>query len=471
MSEDKRHREPVDVHLILRRGGTASPEILLSRRAGPVYASGLWHLPSGHLDGPHEDIVEALVREAREETGVTIDAADVHAAVTVHHRSPGGAARIGVLCEVRRWEGTPGVREPQVCDAMDWFRLDDGLPHPMVAYCRAGLDAYRAGARLALHFQHPADAIAYTPEQDRLRLVTAAGGPVVASEPDGRVRQFAERAVGRIVSWTDTSWVREGSRVWRAHGAAGGTWYVKVHQGDRFHAREVGAYRTWVPRLGAAAPRLVAADSRLRAVVVTAAPGRPLHGTVPSSREQQVLFRRIGALAAAIHTSAPPQPGPAPGDMQLEKIEHHLRRARPHLGPGDEDFLRVRAGRARELPDVECVATHGDFQLRNLLCAEDGGLAVIDFERSEPGPAVRDLVRLSDAWAGRPDLYDAFLTGYGRTLTLVEEERLTVDSALDALSGIQYGAAHGDPELLERGLRTLARLRADDRCKPCPHHR
>ncbi len=32
--------------------------------------------------------------------------------------------------------------------------------------------------------------------------------------------------------------------------------------------------------------------------------------------------------------------------------------------------------------------------------------------------------------------------------------------ALDAVSGIQYGAAAGDPELLERGLRTLARLRA-----------
>ncbi|GAA2109196.1 hypothetical protein GCM10009759_49620 [Kitasatospora saccharophila] len=32
-------------------------------------------------------------------------------------------------------------------------------------------------------------------------------------------------------------------------------------------------------------------------------------------------------------------------------------------------------------------------------------------------------------------------------------------AALDAVSGIQYGAAAGDPELLERGLRTPARLR------------
>jgi 8-oxo-dGTP pyrophosphatase MutT (NUDIX family) len=165
-----RHTEPIDVHLLLRRGGDRGPEVLLSRRAGDVYAAGLWHAPSGHLDGPHEDIAAALVREAHEETGVVIDLADVHFALTVHHRGPGGRSRIGVFFEVRAWRGVPEVREPAVCDAMGWFGLD-ALPEPMVAYCRAGLDAYRTGARLALHFQQPGDPIAYDPATDRLRLV------------------------------------------------------------------------------------------------------------------------------------------------------------------------------------------------------------------------------------------------------------------------------------------------------------
>ncbi|WP_442818445.1 hypothetical protein [Streptomyces sp. NBC_01237] len=95
-------------------------------------------------------------------------------------------------------------------------------------------------------------------------------------------------------------------------------------------------------------------------------------------------------------------------------------------------------------------------------------MAVIDFERSEPGPAVRDLVRLSDAWAGRDDLFEAFLAGYGRTLTAAEEARLVIDAALDSVSGIAYGAAHGDPELVERGRRTLARLRAEHRAALSP---
>ncbi|MEV7794123.1 phosphotransferase [Streptomyces sp. NPDC087512] len=470
VSGGRRHTEPVDVHLILRRGTASEPEVLLSRRAGQVYAAGLWHLPSGHLDGPHEDVVTALVREAREETGVVIDPVDVRAAVTVHHRSPGGAGRTGHFFEVRRWQGEPRIEEPDVCDAMYWARLD-ALPDRMVAYCRAGLDAYTAGARLALHFQLPGDPIAFDPGVDRLRLVPDVTGRPGSTRPDAAVVEFAERAVGRITTWTDTSWARENSLVWRARGLHGGTWYVKVHPSERFHGREVRGLRTWAPELGAAAPRLVAADETLRAVVLTAVPGRPLHGTALTPRQERLVFRRIGALARRIHRSRPARPAPAGSGPAIAKADRHLAAARALLRPGDEEFVRDLVRRAGRLQPLEWVETHGDLQLRNILYDAGGAageeddddmlVAVVDLERSEPGPAVRDLVRLSDAWDGRPDLYEAFLTGYGRLLTAAEDARLVIDTALDAVSGIAYGAAHGDPELVERGRRTLSRLRAE----------
>ncbi|MFJ4695520.1 phosphotransferase [Streptomyces sp. NPDC088766] len=459
MSGARRHTEPLDVRLIAVRDGASGPEVLLSRRAGDVYAAGCWHLVSGHLDGPWEDMVTALVREAEEESGVVIDPADVRAAVTVHHRAPGGDARVGMFFEVRRWEGTPEVREHQVCDAMGWFSFD-ALPEPMVAYCRAGLDAYRAGARMAVHFQEPGDPIAYDRSVDRLVLVPdpATRGTV----PERAVRTFAEQAVGRITAWTDVSWAREESRVWRAVGAEGGEWYIKIHQNDRFHHREVDALRSWVPGLGAAAPRLVAADPALRAVVLTAVGGRTLHGAVHSPEQQRRIFHRIGQLAAAIHHSTPPRP--AADTPPSGKVERHLAGALPHLAPGDEEFIRATAERAAGLSPVESVPTHGDFQLRNLRWDERADvLYVRDFERAEGGPAVRDFVRLSDAWHGRPDLFQAVMDGYGRPFTPAEEAQFTVLSVLDAVSGIAYGTTHGDPELVERGRRTLARLRNPQR--------
>ncbi|GGZ25590.1 hypothetical protein GCM10010300_81220 [Streptomyces olivaceoviridis] len=251
MNGAQRHTEPLDVHLIAVREDAAGLEVLLSRRAGDVYAAGCWHLVSGHLDGPWENMVTALVREAREEAGVVIDRADVRAAVTVHHRAPAGGARIGVFFVVDRWEGTPEVMEHHVCDAMGWFSFD-ALPEPMAAYCRAGVDAYRAGARMAVHFQEPGDPIAYDRSVDRLVLLPepATRGTV----PDQAVRAFAEQAVGRITEWTDASWAREESRVWRVRGAEGGEWYIKIHQNARFHHREVDALRSWVSGLGAAEP-------------------------------------------------------------------------------------------------------------------------------------------------------------------------------------------------------------------------
>ncbi|MEU6620975.1 NUDIX domain-containing protein [Streptomyces litmocidini] len=460
-----RHTVPVDVHLIAVRDGEQGPEVLLSRRAGDVYASGLWHAPSGHVE--RETVVDAVVRETLEETGLVVDPEDVRAAVIVHHRPPGGGReRIGFFFEVRRWQGTPRVVEPDKCDAMEWFPIT-ALPKPMVAYCRAGLDAYRAGAPVALHFHAPDDPIAHDPRVDRLRLLHGAGA--AGPGPEAGVRDFAERAVGRVTAWTDVSWARENSRVWHVRGAAGGEWFVKVHQNEKFHRRETAALRGWVPRLGGAGPRLVAADPDLRAVVVTAVEGRSLHGMVLTGAEERVVFEAIGALAARIHAS--PLPTTASGAVPLgpyDRMERHLDGARPLLEPGDEERVRSAVAAARGFGPLVPVVTHGDLQPRNLLLGADGTVRFIDVERSELQPRVRDFVRVLDHFDGREDLARAFFAGYGRPLTDAEEAHLVASVALDSVSGIAFGTRAGDPELVERGRRALARLRTGSTWPGCP---
>jgi hypothetical protein len=104
---------------------------------------------------------------------------------------------------------------------------------------------------MAVHFQERSDPIAYTPDADRTVLVPDPGSLGMA--PEAGVRAFTEQAVARITAWTDVSWAREESRVWRARGTEGGIWYIEIHQNQRFHQREVGALRGWVPSPGAAA--------------------------------------------------------------------------------------------------------------------------------------------------------------------------------------------------------------------------
>ncbi|MGY1455828.1 hypothetical protein [Streptomyces sp. SS8] len=54
-----------------------------------------------------------------------------------------------------------------------WFPLA-ALPGDMVAYCRAGLEAYRAGHRFALHWHRPGDSIAHDPAApDRVVVLPA----------------------------------------------------------------------------------------------------------------------------------------------------------------------------------------------------------------------------------------------------------------------------------------------------------
>ncbi|MGV9902313.1 cytochrome P450 [Streptomyces sp. NPDC003388] len=108
----------------------------------------------------------------------------------------------------------------------------------------------------------------------------------------------------------------------------------------------------------------MAAEATLRAVVLTSMGGRTLHGALHPSEQQRLIFHRIGQLAAAVHNSAPPSP--AVGTLPLGKLERHLAGARPHLAPGDEEFIRASAKKAATLPAPDAVPTHGDFQPRNL---------------------------------------------------------------------------------------------------------
>jgi Uncharacterized conserved protein len=141
-----RYRPVVDVHLLVLDGD----RILLGRRRDTGYADGEWQImPSGHLD-EGESVVDAVIREAKEELGLHVAPADIEPAHVLHHRNPGGTARVGFFFVARRPLGEPVNAEPHKCAELAWFPVDD-LPADIVPYAAAGVRASLAGAAFSLH--------------------------------------------------------------------------------------------------------------------------------------------------------------------------------------------------------------------------------------------------------------------------------------------------------------------------------
>jgi 8-oxo-dGTP diphosphatase len=158
MSE--RHRSIVDLHLILRRD---DGRILLMRRANTGYGDGQLHLPSGHLE--RESVVDGMIREAREEVGVTVDPADLRFVHVMHRAAETMHDRIGFFFATDTWTGTVHNAEPEKCSELVWVNPAN-LPDDTIAYPAAGI-AHALRGLACSRFGFPVDRdIASLPQTD-----------------------------------------------------------------------------------------------------------------------------------------------------------------------------------------------------------------------------------------------------------------------------------------------------------------
>ena len=125
----------VAVHLFLFKGD----EILLLRRYNTGYEDGKYGVIAGHVDGD-EEIVSATIREAKEEAGIVVAPQDLEVVGVMHVKSADG--RIGFFLSARSWSGEIENMEPDKCDDLAWFRLDE-LPYTVIPYVERAIDNYR----------------------------------------------------------------------------------------------------------------------------------------------------------------------------------------------------------------------------------------------------------------------------------------------------------------------------------------
>jgi mutator protein MutT len=130
---------PVTVHLFFFREN----EVLLLRRFNTGFRDGEYSVPAGHLDGG-ETVIQAAVREAREETGVQIAETDISFSMVMHRME--GDERVDFFVQIQRWQGEPFNAEPEKCDDLRWVDID-ALPANTIPYVRRAIANHLSGLR------------------------------------------------------------------------------------------------------------------------------------------------------------------------------------------------------------------------------------------------------------------------------------------------------------------------------------
>jgi 8-oxo-dGTP diphosphatase len=116
-------------------------QILLSRRYNTGWMDGHYSLIAGHLDG-EESVSKAMVREANEEAGIIVQPKDLIPATVIHRYTPGDSEYIDFFFAANSWQGEPQVCEPDKCDDMSWFSLQE-LPNNLLPYIKTAITNYQ----------------------------------------------------------------------------------------------------------------------------------------------------------------------------------------------------------------------------------------------------------------------------------------------------------------------------------------
>ena len=123
---------------IVTTGDSGRLRVLLTRRGGKPYR-GYWCLPGGHIDR-YEPVVDAVVREVGEETGMDFEARFFGCFDEI---IPDRGIHAVVLVFEGRGSGTLCAQEGEVTE-MRWFPLEEACSLPLAFDHNTILEAYLA---------------------------------------------------------------------------------------------------------------------------------------------------------------------------------------------------------------------------------------------------------------------------------------------------------------------------------------
>ncbi|GAA1237320.1 aminoglycoside phosphotransferase family protein [Streptomyces rhizosphaericus] len=267
----------------------------------------------------------------------------------------------------------------------------------------------------------------------------------------------------------DCSWPRSTSRVWRVSAGSRDA-YVKISPSTLDFEREVAGYAYAAAHLRETeAPRLLACDPHLRAILSSPLPGHVVRDLPLETSTELHLYEDAGRLLRRWHDASAPgtdaDRAAVRSDMedQAQEAADCLEHVTPHLAA---DRLALVKAASQELADLAehlpLVYRHGDYETRNWLYDEaTGHHGLIDFAMATHGVAASEFVWLCGAvWPKRPELREAYFTGYGRPLTADEDRLLQLLTVRLGVSYLRNGLANDRDDLVARGRLVLDRMAA-----------
>lgn len=138
MSTHERFRIFIAAYLVLQKRG----QVLLLRRFNTGYRDGEYSLVAGHLDGA-ETAKQSIIREAKEEAGITLKPKDLTVAHVSHRYRP-DREYIDIYLTAKKWTGEIKNMEPNKCDDLRWFNTKK-LPRNLLPDVRQALGCIEKG--------------------------------------------------------------------------------------------------------------------------------------------------------------------------------------------------------------------------------------------------------------------------------------------------------------------------------------
>ncbi|QOL19539.1 NUDIX domain-containing protein [Candidatus Bodocaedibacter vickermanii] len=134
---------PLIVNLILEREGKI---VMIYREHTKVYQHA-YALPAGKVE-KGESLKHNIIREAKEEIGITLHPDDVSLAVTLwakyNNEAGDNIEDVGFFFKASRYEGEVINAEPHKHGHIKWVSLNE-LPENTLTFTRVALEAYRDG--------------------------------------------------------------------------------------------------------------------------------------------------------------------------------------------------------------------------------------------------------------------------------------------------------------------------------------